>query len=130
MKMRKEKGVVILELIAADLSDPRQMSMVLEKLLLEEGERKIVTDLRQIDSICSIQIGTLVTMYVLCYENVAVMKLAGANDKIKNILRMIGLETMMEMHHGVEVAAQSFGATLTPSVKLWRARPSDPRVRL
>lgn len=129
MKIRKEKDVVILELIADDLSDPRRMSVILERLLLEEGERKIVADLSQIDSIYSIQIGSLVTMHVMCYENVAVMKLAGANDKVKNLLRMVGLETMMEMHHGAEVAAQSFGTTPAPSAKPRSGRPADPRVR-
>ena len=79
------------------------------------------------------QIGTLVTMHVMCYENVAVMKLAGANEKVKNLLRMVGLETMMEMHHGSEVATQSFGTAAPegaqPALKPLRNRPADPRVK-
>jgi anti-anti-sigma factor len=118
MRVRKEKDVVIIELLPDDLTDAKQLCNVMEKLLLEDGERKIVADLTRVDSIYSLQIGSLVTMHVMCYENVAVMKLAGANEKVKNLLRMVGLETMMEMHHGPEVAAQSFGA----------APPDGPRI--
>ena len=31
----------------------------------------------------------LVTMHVLCYENVAVMKLSGVNAKVRNVLRIV-----------------------------------------
>jgi anti-anti-sigma factor len=132
MQVSKEDGVVVLKLLPADLSDPRQMSALMEKLLVEDGERRIVADLRQIESIYSMQIGALVTMHVMCYENVAVMKLAGANEKVKNLLRMVGLETMMEMHHGPEVAAQSFGEAAPDEVKPVikpRRGQTDPRVK-
>ncbi len=129
MEIRKERDVVIIQLEADDLSDPKRMSDVLENLLCVEGERKIVADLSRIDAIYSIQIGTLVTLHVMCYENVAVMKLAGATEKVKNLLRMVGLETLMEFHHGAEVAAQSFGRTLPPGSKSKPGSPADPRVR-
>lgn len=125
MRVRKEKDVVIIELLPDDLTDAKQLSNVMEKLLLEDGERKIVADLTQVDSIYSLQIGTLVTMHVMCYENVAVMKLAGANEKVKHLLRMVGLETMMEMHHGSDVAAQSFGAAPKDQPRV----APQPRVR-
>ena len=125
MKLRKEKDVVIIELSPDDLTDAKELSNVMERLLLEDGERKIVADLTRVDAIYSLQIGSLVTMHVMCYENVAVMKLAGANEKVKNLLRMVGLETKMEMHHGPDVAAQSFGSTPKDSP---RAAP-QPRVR-
>ena len=133
MQVTKEGGVAVLKLLPADLSDPRQMSALMERILVEDGERRIVADLSQIEAIYSMQIGTLVTMHVMCYENVAVMKLAGANEKVKNLLRMVGLETMMEMHHGSEIAAQSFGTAAPeaakPVLKPLRNRPADPRVK-
>ena len=116
---------MILTLRPEDLNDPRKPIGILENLLRVEGERKIVADLSHVDSIYSLQIGTLVTMHVMCYENVAVMKLAGTNEKVKGLLRMVGLEAMMEMHHGAAVAAASFGA---PAQKV-APGSGDPRVR-
>jgi hypothetical protein len=56
------------------------------------------------------------------------MKLANVNDKLKALLRMVGLEALMEMHHGTDVAMQSFGP---PAVESGARRqgPSDPRVK-
>ena len=83
----------------------------MEQLIKNEGESRIVVDIAQVEQLFSLQIGTLVAMHVLCYENVAFMKLANASEKVKNLLRMVGLEAMMELHHGVDVAVQSFGRT-------------------
>ncbi len=112
---------MILTITEADLNDPRNTSNIVEDLLKVDGETKIVADLSKIQNIYSLQIGTLVTIHVLCYENVAVMKLAGASEKVKNLLRMVGLESMMEMHHGADIAAQSFGPP--------GSGPTDPRLK-
>jgi anti-anti-sigma factor len=125
MEVRKEKDVVFMKLLPEDLDDPRRSTMILLNLLATDGERKIVADLSLVDSIYSLQIGTLVTMHVMCYENVAVLKLAGVNEKVKALLRMVGLEAMMEMHHGPAVAAQSFG----DKPQKPHAATVDPRVR-
>jgi len=125
MDIKKENGVIILSISEADLNDPRKTSYDLENLLKIEGETKFVADVSKVQSIYSIQIGTLVTMHVMCYENVAVMKLAGANDKVKNLLRMVGLEAMMEMHHGSSVAMESFG----PSGEKPTGSATDPRLK-
>jgi len=121
MELRKDKDVCILKITSDDLSDPRETSRVVEDLLTVDGEKKLIVDLSEIETIYSLQIGTLVTLHCLCYENVAIMKLAGANERVKDLLRMVGLETLIEIHHGTEVARQSFG---TPPSK-----PSDPRVK-
>ncbi|HYG76977.1 MAG TPA: STAS domain-containing protein [Planctomycetota bacterium] len=124
MEYTKENGVVILSITEADLNDPRSTSQVLEGLLKDEGETKFVADVSKVQNIYSIQIGTLVTMHVMCYENVAVMKLAGANDRVKNLLRMVGLEALMELHHGASIAAESFGNMASAP----RNAPTDPRL--
>jgi anti-anti-sigma factor len=93
------------------------MQRLLESLLKVDGEKKFVADMSAVESIYSLQIGTLVTMHVLCYENVAIMKLAGVRPKVRNILRIVGLETLMEMHHGAEMATESFDAPVKPPPK-------------
>lgn len=110
MDIQKDKDIITLTLTVDDLNDPRGMFRVLEKMLKQDGERKIIADLSQIESIYSLQIGTLVTMHVMCYENIAVMKLAGTKKKVREVLRSVGLETLMEMHHGTDVAKESFAS--------------------
>ena len=128
MDIRKEKDVVILTPTEEDLADAQGTAKLVEQLLKDEGENKFVVDLSRVEKIYSLQIGTLVTVHVLCYENVALMKLANANDKLKALLRMVGLEALMEMHHGTDVAAASFGP---PALAEGAQRPSpvDPRVK-
>jgi hypothetical protein len=60
--------------------------------------------------VTSLQIGTIVSLHLIAYENVAVMKLAGVQNRVKFLLQLIGLDKLMEMHHGAEVAVASFGA--------------------
>lgn len=128
MKVVKDKDIVILKLTADDLLDPYTTTRAVETLLKINGERKFVADLSLVDSIYSMQIGTLVAIHCMCYENLAVMKLAGASEKVKALLRVVGLETLMEMHHGTAIAKQSFGASPSAAKKR-TTKISDPRLR-
>lgn len=109
MQLRKEKDRVVLFMTTRDLEDPVTTSRLLEELLIVECEKRIVADLGGIDHMHSMQVGTLVMMHVLCYENVAVMTLARVNERVKQLLRMVGLDSMMEIHHGAAVARESLG---------------------
>ena len=81
----------------------------LEHEIRDECAQHVVADLETIESIFSLQIGTLVAMHVMCYENLAVMKLANVRDHVKNQLKLVGLDKLMQMHHGTKVAIESFG---------------------
>lgn len=108
MQIKKAKNVVILGLTPEDLSNPHATSEVVENLLKVDGERKFVADLEDVPLLASLQIGTLVTLHLLCYENLAVMKLANVSDRAKTVLKLIGLDKLMESHHGARIAAESF----------------------
>ncbi|MCW8132889.1 MAG: STAS domain-containing protein [Planctomycetota bacterium] len=110
MEIKKTKDIVVLRLKSADLTHIQETSDIVEDLLKVDGERKFVADLAEVHQINSLQAGALVTLHLLCYENLAVMKLAGVNEKVKIVLRLIGLDKLMEMHHGADVASQSFGS--------------------
>lgn len=105
----RKNGVFFLRPRQADLSDPRGVTEVLEAALRDDGERNVIVDLSLADSLSSLQIGTLVTLHLLCYENLAVMKLANVAEKVKMVLRLIGLDKIMQYHHGAAVARESFG---------------------
>ena len=109
MKIQKIRDVVVLRLSSDDLSNPNATSEIVEGLLKVDGERKFVVDLSAVPIAISLQVGTLVTLHLLCYENLAVMKLASVNEKVKVVLRLIGLDQLMEIHHGEGIARASFG---------------------
>ena len=129
MEIKKTKDVVVLIPTEEDLANVQATARLVERLLKEDGANRIVVDLSRMEQVHSLQIGTLVTLHVLCYENVAVMKLANANDKLKSLLRMVGLEALMEMHHGVDVAAESFGPPRVAAGPGPRPSAVDPRVK-
>jgi anti-anti-sigma factor len=136
MEVRKQGDVVVMRLSAQDLSKPQDTSEVLEQLIKMDGERKFVADLTGLSYLTSLQCGTIVTLHLLCYENLAVMKLAGVSEKAKVVLRLIGLDQLMEIHHGAEVAKASFGASTpsntpptTPGTPLANQQQAKPRQR-
>ena len=100
---------LIFDLTSEDLSQTSQTLAIVENVIKEDGALRVVANLESIRSIYSLQIGTLVAMHVLAYENLAVMKLANVNEHVKNQLRLVGLDKIMEMHHGVNAALESFG---------------------
>lgn len=108
MKIEKSGSVVVLTIVKEDLSNPQHASKVLEELIQSEGQRNFVADLSKLDQISSLQVGAIVTLHLICYENLAVLKLANVSTPILKVLKLVGLDKLMEMHHGVNVARQSF----------------------
>jgi anti-anti-sigma factor len=111
MNIRNADRAVIFDLTLADLAQITPMLEALEYQLREECAQRVIANLEAIESIYSIQIGTLVAMHVKCYENLAVMKLANVNKHVRNQLQIVGLEKLMEIHHGTAAALESFGKT-------------------
>ena len=109
MKIDKVNNVVVLTIGTDDLSNPQGAAKTLEDLIQSEGQRNFIADLSKLDQISSLQVGAIVTLHLICYENLAVMKLANVSTPILKVLKLVGLDKLMELHHGVEVARQSFG---------------------
>jgi anti-anti-sigma factor len=109
MNIRKIDGHTVFDLSSADLSQIAETLVALEATLREENVQRVIANLQGIQSIYSMQIGTLVAMHVKCYENLAVMSLANVHPHVRNQLEMVGLDKLMELHHGLE-AARGFNA--------------------
>ncbi len=110
MKQTKESGILIVELTPKDLSDPVKLNEEFEKFILYDEERRIVVDLSGLDYLTSLQIGAVVGLHILAYENVTMMKFAGLSDKVKMLFRLLGVDTLFDMHYGRAQALESFGA--------------------
>ena len=109
LERTKQDGVLTLKLTRKDLDDPRATVQVVQELVQVEGERKIVADLSEIQLLTSLQVGTLVALHLVCYESVAVMTLANVIERNRTVLKLVGLDKLMEIHHGKDVAVESLG---------------------
>ena len=109
MNIRKVDGQTVFDLTADDLSQIAPTLEALDMELKEECAQRVVGNLEGITSIYSIQIGTLVAMHVKCYENLAIMSLANVHPHVRSQLQMVGLDKLMELHHGLK-ANEGFNA--------------------
>lgn len=108
MTVHNNSGKVTLDVTRDDLSLIMPTLARLEEQLRDECAQEVTVNLEKIDSIYSLQIGTLAAMHVMCYENLAVMKLSNVNAHVQGQLTLVGLDKMMEMHHGADVVKESF----------------------
>ena len=114
MQTTKEKGVLIIELTSKDLSDPVSLNESFEQFIVYDEERRVVVDLGGIEYLTSLQIGAVVGLHIMAYENVTMMKFAGLSDKVKMLFRLLGVDTLIEMHYGRAQAIESFGVESPP----------------
>lgn len=99
MDFSEADGVLTVTVAQADLEDPVAFYSAIEQLIVEQGERRISIDLSDIEMLTSLMIGTLVSVHLLAYENVVVLTLDGLHERMKALLRLIGLDKLMEAHH-------------------------------
>ena len=109
MKVDRTDDGLVLRLTPDDLSRTQEALEAVTGLLETENDRRLIADLAQVPDLTSLQAGTLFVLHQLCYENVALLKLANADPKVKLVLRLLGLDRVMEAHHGREVVLESFG---------------------
>jgi len=115
MKTSKEKNIFVVELTSKDLADPVSLNEAFERFILEQEERRIVVDLSGIEYLTSLQIGAVVGLHIMAYENVTICKFAGMSEKVKMLFRLLGIDTLIEMHYGRAQALESFGEEPPPS---------------
>ena len=108
MTILKDGSSVVLNVTRDDLNNIVPTLALLEEQLKDECAQIVIVNLETLESIFSLQIGTLAAMHVMCYENVAVMKLSNVHVHVKSQLTMVGLDKLMAIHHGSNVVKESF----------------------
>jgi anti-anti-sigma regulatory factor len=99
MDVSEGDGVTTVAVAQADLEDPVEFYSAIEQLIVEEGERRISIDLSGVEMLTSLMIGTLVSVHLLAYENVVVLTLDGLHERMRALLKLIGLDKLMEAHY-------------------------------
>ena len=115
MEVCKLQGVVVIRPTPRELEDIAITTGAVERLLTQAQERKFVVDLGAMDIIFSIQIGTLVAIFVMCREHQAGMRIVTANQKVKALLGLVGLDKMIEVYPELGAAIRGTAPAGTPT---------------
>ncbi len=106
----------MIRLNGSDLSDPLSLHNRFQEVIIHEGARKLLVDLGDVSYMNSMQIGAVVGLHVLAYENLSVVKFVGLHDRILNLFKLLGVDTLLDMHYArAKSALESFGLYPTPS---------------
>jgi anti-anti-sigma regulatory factor len=110
MEIKRRGGITLFKITGADLADPLGLHKRVEAAILEEGDRKLLVDLSEVSYMNSSQIGAVVALHVLAYENLAVVKFVGMRERIVMLFELLGVDKLLDMHYARAAAAlESFG---------------------
>ena len=110
MEIRRDGGITFVRLTGADLADPVNLHKKFEAAVIFEGDRKLLVDLSAVSYMNSTQIGAVVGLHCLAYENLAVVKFVGLGERIAMLFRLLGVDTLLDMHYArAKSALESFG---------------------
>jgi anti-anti-sigma factor len=110
LEIEQTNSIYMIRLNGADLSDPLTLHNKFEEVIIHEGARKLLVNLSDVAYMNSMQIGAVVGLHVLAYENLSVVKFVGLHDRIKNLFKLLGVDTLLDMHYArARSALESFG---------------------
>ena len=110
MEISRRQGIVLLKLTGADLANPVELHRKFEEMVIFEGDRKVLADLSGVSYMNSTQIGAVVGLHVLAYENLAVVKFVGLHERVADLFKLLGVDTLLDMHYArARGALESFG---------------------
>jgi len=97
-----------------DLKNPIKVNAFFEKLLRVDERKRLLADISEVKDATSLMIGALLSLHLLAYENLAILKFTGLSPKINMLFRLLGVDKVIEAHYGVEEAMKSFDNIGTP----------------
>lgn len=78
------------------------------KHLIEEGHQQIVIDMAGVEWVNSSGLGMLVACYTSCRNANSHLKIAGATEKTKGLLKMTKLDTVLDCYDTTKQAVENF----------------------
>ncbi len=100
MEAWRADGVFHAKLTEKEIASPVDLHGAFEDLIFQQGERRIVVDLSDVQMLTSLMIGALVSLHLLAYENVVILTFEHVHPKIHALFRLIGVDRLMESHYG------------------------------
>ena len=108
MQWFDERGELRVKITSEDLFDPVKTIAEMTEILTGGEYPRVVIDLGGITYVQSIQIGTIVAMHMVAYENLSIIRFVNIGPRIKELLVAVGLDKIVESHHGEKVMKDSF----------------------
>ena len=65
---------------------------------------RLIIDLSEVPSVDSMAIGALVRAYVFCNKSGRRLTLVGLNQRVRNVLRLTGVDSLFEMYASIPEA--------------------------
>ena len=110
MEIKRHQGITLIKVASTDLADPVKLHRSIEEAVISNGDRKLLVDLSEVTYMNSSQIGAVVGLHVLAYENLAVVKFVGIRERIAGLFKLVGVDTLLDMHYARSTSAlESFG---------------------
>ena len=107
--IKKENGINLLELSGNIMGGPESMKINLDiHSLIENGERKFIIDLTQVNLMNSSGLGTLIASLSSIKKVGGILKIASPNEKIKNLFIVTKLNTVFDLKNSVSDAIKDF----------------------
>ncbi len=100
MEAWRADGVLYVKPSETEIASPIDLHGAFEDLIFQQGERRIVVNLSDVQMLTSLMIGALVSLHLLAYENVVILTFEHVHPKIHALFRLIGVDRLMESHYG------------------------------
>ena len=100
MESSRRDGVLCVKPSEEEIGRPVDLHSAFADLILQDEERRIVVDLSEVRTLTSLMIGALVSLHLLAYENLTVLTFENMHPRIKTLLELIGVDTLVEAHYG------------------------------
>ena len=76
--------------------------------LIEEGDKKLLLDLRRVQYMDSASIGGLADLYRRSSEGSGSLKLFGLQDRVERMVSLVGLHNLIDIFREEETALENF----------------------
>ncbi len=108
IQVSEKEGVVILQLSGKIMGGPEAGEINNQiNNLIDEGKKKIVIDLNDVEWMNSSGLGILIGAITTLKNNDGQLALINVSDRVENLLRITKLQTLFNMHPDLDAAIAS-----------------------
>ncbi|HGY55293.1 MAG TPA: anti-sigma factor antagonist [Caldithrix abyssi] len=108
IQVSEKEGVVILQLSGKIMGGPEAGEINNQiNNLIDEGKKKIVIDLNDVEWMNSSGLGILIGAITTLKNNDGQLALINVSDRVENLLKITKLQTLFNMHPDLDAAIAS-----------------------
>ena len=112
---RKLKGVIVVDIIGRIVLGEGSRLRETISALLEDGERKLLLNLAEVDHIDSAGLGEIIRAYTSVTKQGGQVHLLKLTNKVRDLLQITKLCTVLEVHDDEADAIDSLNRSIEPA---------------